>query len=184
VISVVVPTHDPRHLKEALGSVLGQTEQDFEVVVVTNGKAVLGGAVPDDPRFRVVPYEGPPYVGAIKRHGFKAAKGSVLVELDHDDLLAPDALREVRSALGGGASFVYSNFAHFRDDGQSPRLFNPYWGWRYRQAEVLGRQVKEQVAFDPTPASIGHIWYAPNHVRAWTRDGYDLVGGHDDTMDV
>lgn len=183
MLSVIIPTHDPRYLRETIGSVLAQTCGDFEIVVLPNGGARLEGALPEDPRIRVVPYDGPRAVGAIKRYGFGAARGDILVELDHDDLLAPTALERIREAAARGAGFVYSNFAEFREDGTCVE-YNDYWGWRKRPAEVLGRPVTEMISFDPSPASIAYIWYAPHHVRAWTRESYDKAGGHDPSMEI
>jgi O-antigen biosynthesis protein len=182
--SVIIPTHNTRYLKEAVNSVLDQTDKDLEVLVVPNRGVQLGGALPEDKRIRVVEYDGPPFIGAIKRFAFKAALGEILVELDHDDILAPDAISEIRGALSNGAGFAYSNFAHFREDGQLPQIWDASIGWRYRDVQVRGRKLKEAVSFDPTPAALGRIWYAPNHVRAWKRDLYEKAGGHDSVMDV
>lgn len=182
-VSVIVPTHDPRHLKETLVSVMAQTHTDFEVVVVPNGGAKLNGELPDDPRVRVVEYDGPPMVGAIKRFGFKAAKGRILVELDHDDLLTPDALKKVSEALAGDdIDFAYSNFARFADNDSIPGPYEPAHGWRHRPVELLGRKIYEMHAFEPIPGALGHIGYAPNHIRAWTREGYDKAGGHNPSL--
>ena len=39
-------------------------------------------------------------------------------------------------------------------------------------------------AFEVTPSSLSLIFYAPNHVRIWSRDTYDKAGGHDEGMTV
>jgi hypothetical protein len=44
--------------------------------------------------------------------------GDYLVELDHDDLLTPEALAKIGAAIDAtGAEFLYSDFANFRADG-------------------------------------------------------------------
>jgi SAM-dependent methyltransferase len=185
MLSVVIPTHQPQFIHEAVASVLDQTESDFEVVVVPNSTASVDGLLPADDRIRVVPYPGFGTVGAIKRFGFEAAHGEILVELDHDDVLAPQALQRVKEAVAETqADFVYSNFAELNFDTGAPVTYDGYWGWRSRPATVRGRPVTEMVAFDPAPAAIGRIWYAPNHVRAWTRDGYVRAGGHNPALPV
>lgn len=40
------------------------------------------------------------------------------------------------------------------------------------------------VAFDPVPESLALVDYAPNHVRAWTREAYGKAGGHDPSRPV
>jgi hypothetical protein len=185
MLSVIVPTHNPRFLRSAVDSVLAQTLTDFELVIVPNGGVRLGGILPEDPRIRVVEYDGPPLVGAIKRFAFKAASGSLLVELDHDDLLAPQALQAIAQAFSDSeTSFVYSNFAVFREETGEPVVYDAYYGWAYRDTEVLGRRVKEAIAFEPSPAALSYVWYAPHHVRAWRREAYLQTGGHDPAMAI
>jgi hypothetical protein len=166
-------------------SVLGQTFQDFELVIVPNNGARLEAVALGDPRVRVVPYQGPPSIGAVKRFAFEAARGDVLVEVDHDDLLAPQALTRIVETLSeDDVQFVYSNFAEFQEDTGEPVVYDPYWGWRSRDSVVLGRKLKEMIAFEPSPASLGHVWFAPNHVRAWSREGYRRAGGHNPDFSV
>lgn len=185
MLSIVIPTHNARFLAETIASALDQTEADFEILVAPNGGAALEGVLPDDPRIRVVPYHGPALIGAIKRFAFEAARGEILVELDHDDILAPQALERIKDALlRTGADFAYSNFAEFDFGTGEAVAYDSYWGWSTRTAEVRGRSVTEMIAFEPSPAALGHIWYAPNHVRAWTRAGYERAGGHDPHLGI
>ena len=184
MLSVVIPTHHSRHLAETIASVLDQTEPEFEILIVPNGGASLDGVLPDDARIRVVPYEGPSVLGAIKRFAFDAARGDILVALDHDDLLAPQALQRVRETMAAGADFAYSNFAELDFERGESIVHDSYWGWASRTAEIRGRSVAEMIAFDPAPAALGRACYAPNHLRAWTRDAYARAGGHNPTMAV
>jgi O-antigen biosynthesis protein len=179
LLSVVVPTHDPKFLREAVQSVLAQTLDDFELLVVPNRGASLDGVLPEDPRIRVVRYEGSENLGALKKFALEAATGEMLVELDHDDLLAPHALARIHEAFASSdAGFVYSNFASFREETGEPVTYDPHYGWTWRDIDVLGRRVRESVAFSPSAASLSQVWYAPYHVRAWRRDFYSKIGGH------
>ena len=183
MISVIIPTHNTKYLDETIYSVLGQTYQDFEIILVPNNGAKL--PLYTDQRIKIVEYVGPPLVGAVKYFGFNAASGEYLVELDHDDLLTPTALEDVVNKFKETkADFVYSNFAEFIDGTGETFVYNKYYGWKHRDIEIMGRKLKEMIAFDPTPASIGHIWYAPNHVRAWSREFYSKIGGHDQSMSI
>jgi len=182
-VSVIIPTHKAGFLPETLKSVYAQTFRDFEIVVVPNNGAKLPEI--SDPRVRTVSYDGPPLVGAVKRFAFTQGQGEYLVELDHDDLLTPDALEKIVAKFEESkAGFVYSNFAEFREDGKPSEPFNPYYGWKATKREILGRLCTEHEAFDPSPAALGLIHYAPNHVRAWTRKAYKKAGGHDPRLSI
>ena len=183
--SIIIPTHRPEFLAEAVASALEQKwSGDLEVVIVTDKVSVKY----EDPRIRIIPFFGTSgSVGAIKRFGFGAARGDILIELDHDDLLHPQAVSKVADALTK-TDFAYSNVAYFYPNFQAHTFgeIGDASGWkgRYRDVEFRGHILNEIVAFEPTPASIGHIWWAPDHVRAWTREGYLKAGGHDASMAI
>jgi SAM-dependent methyltransferase len=171
MISVITPTHNPRWLQETHAALKRQTHKDWEWVLVPNGPA-LGADLPRGRKVRIVPYEGVPNIGSIKRFAF-----------DHDDLLTPNALGLIADALEG-ADFAYSNCAEFCDETWEAHSYNPSFGWRGRDLKYKGHQLKEMLSWKPMPASICYVWWAPNHVRAWTRDGYERAGKHDPNLTV
>ena len=93
LFSVVIATHNrPVFLAEAIDSVLAQTVQDFEVVVVDDAS---DPPVPPhaDPRVRIVrqqPNEGPARAFNV---GAEAAVGKYLTFLADDDWFTPDRLQ-------------------------------------------------------------------------------------------
>jgi glycosyltransferase involved in cell wall biosynthesis len=114
-ISVIVPVFNRPHLlADALASVLAQTYQDFEIVVVDDGSTdetpevlarVLrevpkqGGAPPA--RTLRVPHSGKP--GAVRNRGAEEARGRLLAFLDSDDRWLPTKL-EAQVRLHEGAA--------------------------------------------------------------------------------
>jgi O-antigen biosynthesis protein len=186
-ISLFTPTHNAKYLAEAYNSV---KDQDFlEWVILANGiePDSIPAIVRADPRVKVhmLPTTGENYVGALKAHACRLCRGDVLLELDHDDLLMPDAIAEVGAAFADPRiGFVYSNAANFRGDFEPVERFADGHGWQYRPVEYRGRKLDEHVAFEATPASLYRIWYAPNHLRAWRRSVYEHIGGHDPKMRV
>lgn len=182
--SVIIPTHDPKFLAETLASVRVQDYPDIEILVVPNN---MKGPVPSDlgPGVRVVSFGGPPVVGAVKRFAFTQASGDILIELDHDDLLVQGAVtRIVQTFRNTGADFVYSDFAEFNHDGKPRQAWENYWGWVHARKVLMGHDCVHYHAFEPSPAAVGLVMYAPNHVRAWTRDFYRKCGGHDPRLSI
>lgn len=184
-VSLVTPSHDVRFLKRAAWSVAQQTDlDDVEWVIVVNGTATsedvlretadLGSRV----SFRIVRApEHEKTIGALKLCGFMVATGDVLIELDHDDALAPECIAEVRAAFETGAEFAYSNMALMDEGWRSFGLWPEYV--TTRKCRVYGREMEEGIAsFSPhTILNAGAA--APCHVRAWTRELYQRLGGHD-----
>ena len=187
--SLFTPTHNGRYLGELYASLSAQIFQDWEWVIVPNGKQQIeiDATVLKDPRVRIVPapdWMGPLGVGALKRFACDNCQGEYFVEMDHDDLLTPDALLKVdQAARETGAGFLYSDFANFRGDG-SCEVYGAEFGWQSYPVHVYGRDYIAMRAFGPTASSLAQIYYAPNHIRVWSRQAYYLTGGHDATLPV
>jgi glycosyltransferase involved in cell wall biosynthesis len=92
LFSVIVPTYGrPRFLAEALSSVLAQTVEDFECIVVDDASPDPPD-LPDDPRVRMVRRERNGGPAAARNTGLDQACGRFIAFLDDDDLYTPDRL--------------------------------------------------------------------------------------------
>ena len=204
LLSVITPTHDGSKLAEAWLSLRDQTHGEFEWIVVANGKkadliaADVARLVDGDVRVAVVKHGAFSGVGAAKKHAFSLGVGEALIELDHDDILTPDALAEVAAAFEDPeVGFVYSDSADFQDGtlGQGDVTYlredtRPSWvanGFTFKRETVVGVRPGEYEcpnAFAATAAALSLIFYAPNHVRAWRRSVYNELGGHNSELTV
>lgn len=185
-VSVFTPSHHPSYLTEAFASLQAQTFQDWEWIVLLNSGA-RWSPPQADPRVRIITDDLVDGVGAAKRRACAEAAGDLLVELDHDDLLAPHALQAIIKARDEHpeASLLYSHAAQILADGsRDDSRFDAGSGWQYREAVVDGRDVQHAVALAPTPHNVSYIWFAPNHVRAFPRAAYQQAGGYDATRKV
>ena len=98
MVSIIVPAYNAeRWLPAAVRSVLAQTEQDWELVLVDDGSTDATPGLCDryaasDARIRVehTPNAG---VSAARNHGLKLCRGQWILFLDADDVLHPDMLR-------------------------------------------------------------------------------------------
>ena len=184
--SIFTPTHNAQHLPRLAKSLKEQTFKDFEWVVMPNGNAYVDvESLVFKPR--IIQSKDPlcKKIGLFKKETCLAAKGKVLVEVDHDDLLTPDCLEELYKAFNSDESidFVYSNSVAV-DNKLNCTPYSERFGWKARPYVYENKNVFEQIAFDATPSSFSKIWFAPNHVRAWKKSFYEQIGGHNDSMEV
>lgn len=194
MISVITPTHqtDPEVLARTWASLKAQTIGDWEWVVWDDSpglevwRQVYGMAA--DERYRIVLHRShvpSGVIGQVKRRAFMAAEGDVLVELDHDDELTPDALEVIRDAFADPEiGFLYSDWCELLPDGQSGR-YPEGWAFGYGSdywSDEHGVWVMRAPALNAV--TLGHIVSAPNHVRAWRASTYREIGGHDASLPV
>ncbi len=180
-VSVFTPSHDQRYLDEAYDSLSAQSLEHWEWVVLLSGRATNWRPPPDE-RVVVARSSGRRQgAGALKRRACELASADILVELDHDDLLASDCLAEVVTAFDEhrDAGFVYSDFARVGADGSpSGERLDEDMGWQYSTERIDGRTYERCHALHHHPHNIAYVWYAPSHVRAFRRDAYEKVGGY------
>jgi O-antigen biosynthesis protein len=184
--SVFTPSHQPRFLDECLRTLQAQTCSDWEWIVLLNNGARWRPEQPDD-RVRVEIADNLKGVGAAKRRACELARGEILVELDHDDLMAKACLAQLAKAFDAHpeAVFVYSNTAQITEEGKrDDSRFDETFGWQYEEVRVDGRKLLQVVSLAPTPHNVAYIWYAPNHVRAFRKDAYEKAGGYNPDLTV
>jgi len=104
LISIVIPAYNrPALLLEAVHSIAKQSYSDFEVIVVDNGSAppISKSALEDALGERLLLFRHDSALGVpkAKNVGVKLAHGEVILILDDDDLLMPDALERISYAF-------------------------------------------------------------------------------------
>jgi GT2 family glycosyltransferase/tetratricopeptide (TPR) repeat protein/SAM-dependent methyltransferase len=106
MVSVIVPTYNrPDRLREALQSILAQTLQDFEIIVVNDGAtdvSPLIDALPHGVRITYAKNERNKVLAASRNTGVRLARGTYIAYLDDDDRYYPDHLAVLVQALQQG----------------------------------------------------------------------------------
>ena len=184
MISIITPTHNSKYLADAWDSLQAQTYTDWEWVLVPNGdNAAIPDVIRQDARVQVYPHLEKATIGTLKKFACEKARGEIVVEFDHDDLLTPNALAETVKALED-ADFVYSNHAEFIDETWKPYTYDAAYGWEYRPFSIYGHEFSEIVSFEPTGHSLSLVHFAPDHLRAWRAKAYWDIDGHDITLPI
>jgi len=100
-ISVVVPSFnpEPQLFRRLYQSLLAQTLEDYEVIVVDDASTEADYGLLEDPRFRVVCLARNAGPAAARNRGAAEARATVLFFTDTDCELAPDCLERARARL-------------------------------------------------------------------------------------
>ncbi|HXO65197.1 MAG TPA: glycosyltransferase family 2 protein [Steroidobacteraceae bacterium] len=125
-VSVIIPTYNrARDLRRALASVISQSLQDWEVLVVDNHSQDDTARVVEefrDARVRLLSVHNHGVIGVSRNLGVAHAGGEYLAFLDSDDWWLPAKLERCVRALDAGADVVYHDLYLARSSSARPRL--------------------------------------------------------------
>ncbi len=101
LVSIIIPTYNRAHLiAETLDSVLAQTYENWECIIVDDGSTdntdeVLGSYVTKDTRFQYHhrPNSRPKGANACRNYGFEMSRGEYINWFDDDDIMLKDFLK-------------------------------------------------------------------------------------------
>ena len=138
LLSIVTPVYDPPIdvLRACIDSVLAQDFDDWEMVLVDDFSptaavpTVIAQYAQEDPRIRLIERDTNGHIVAASNDGVEAAAGEFIALLDHDDLLAPNALSRVAAeiALHDDVDYLYTDEDKVGENGELYGTFHkPAW---------------------------------------------------------
>jgi len=177
--SVIIPVYNrAAALKDALESVLAQTCQDFEILVVDDGSTDNPKAVVEalaDPRLRLIA-QANAGGGAARNTGIDNARGRFTAFLDSDDVFLPHHLAAMRTLLADTTDTAgYARARVDRGGGRSflkpPRALRP--------GEDVGEYMFCDRGFFPTATTV-----VPRELAAKVRYHTDLRPAEDNDFAI
>lgn len=196
LVSIFTPTYRTgERFERAWRSVAAQTYKNWEWVIYDDsgdgGRTadMISGYAALDHRIKLIRNQrNSGIIGEVKYNACVASRGDLLVELDHDDRLTPDALSLLVKVAADhpDCGFFYSDFAEVDND-LNPLRYPDGWGYgygSYRTERFEGKSLAVVNAPNINPKTIRGLVAAPNHLRAWRRKTYLEVGGHNRMLAV
>jgi O-antigen biosynthesis protein len=171
-------------------SLLEQTYEDWEWVLVNDssdgGKTlkIAEEIARRDSRVKVYDFREKTggIIGESKYRAACLTRGFLLAELDHDDLLTDNCTMDLINATKAfpDAGFFFNDSVEVNENWESLTYDDGFaFGYgKYRKETYRGYEWDVAITQNINPKTIRHIVGVPNHVRAWRRDTYFAVGGH------
>ena len=159
-VSVIVPVYNAEnYLNQCVDSILGQTYQKLEVILVDDGSpdncpAMCDAYAEKDSRVRVI-HKKNGGVSSARNAGIRAATGEYISFIDSDDWLSPNTYeRFISASQNGKIDFLMCDFIRHYGDGtclplsQSPRSGN--YSRKEIKAELFPMLIMDRFEFPPT----------------------------------
>ena len=126
MISVVMPAYNRENIiKEAIDSVLGQTYEDIELIVVDDGSTDKTSKVVreiEDPRLKYF-YQENAGACAARNKGVELSQGELVAFHDSDDIWHQDKLeKQIKAMETSGADLVFCKLVKYYANGKTQLL--------------------------------------------------------------
>ena len=158
LISVIVPVYNvEKYLRRCVESVLAQTYQNLEVILVDDGSTDQSGAICDeatksDSRIIVI-HQKNAGLSAARNTGIRAAQGELICFLDSDDWIEADTIQKAFEASNDTDMVIWGYHADFVDSEEALSNTNMHI------AEGLCSQESNSVLNSQTAMGlIGYAW--------------------------
>ncbi|MGI6639690.1 MAG: glycosyltransferase [Desulfobulbus sp.] len=175
-VSVVIPAYNhERFIGPAIESVLQQTHESLELIIIDDGSTdrtaeVIQGYT--DQRLQYVHQENQDAYNALNR-GLSMVKGDFVAILNSDDIFMPNRLeRLLVEQQASSAQCLFSKVCLINDDGD--RLDNPALWWNQWYADVLARY---EASGDLYTAFLQRNCLVTTSNLFMTREAMQTVGG-------
>ncbi len=151
-VSVVIPTYNhAKLLKKALDSVMAQTFEDWEAIVVNNFSSddtieVVNSYA--DQRIKILNFSNNGVIAASRNHGLKEATGDFVAFLDSDDIWYPNKILKCVEQASVGYQFICHGELWINSDlTQRPVMYGPASNATYKRLLFKGNCISTSTTF-------------------------------------
>ncbi|MBD8071307.1 glycosyltransferase family 2 protein [Bacillus sp. PS06] len=152
-ISVIIPVYNvENYLHRCVDSVLNQTFQEFEIILINDGSTDKSGGICDDYAQRdsriTVIHKKNARVAAARNDGLKMAKGKYVSFIDSDDWIEPEMFqRMITKADEYQLDFIMCDYKK-RSDSYEQNKTQPIRSGFYSKENIVNELYKCLIMFD------------------------------------
>lgn len=117
MVSIITPSHNAeKFIAQTIESVLAQTYQEWEVIVVDdlssdNTVQIIEDYAQNDPRIKLIKLEQKSGPAVARNRAIEASRGQYIAFLDADDLWMPEKLeKQISFMIKHDLAFTYSSY--------------------------------------------------------------------------
>ena len=127
-------------------------------------------------------------IGCVKNEAVSLCRGKYVLELDHDDEILPDCLKDAVYEFQNdpGVGFVYMDFANLYENGKPFQYPEPickgYGGyyWQYYKNNWIPVYITPNI----NNITLSQLYCCPNHPRIWRKDVLLEYGNYSEYLPI
>ncbi|WP_051207540.1 glycosyltransferase family 2 protein [Butyrivibrio sp. AE3006] len=149
LISVIVPVYGAEaYLNKCVNSIINQTYENLEIILVDDGSKDRSGAMCDefaarDDRIRVIHKENGGLMSAWMA-GVEISTGAYLCFVDSDDWIENEMISDMASYIRGKGEIICSNCLFEHDNGKLDPIYHGAAPGEYT-GETLDKEIKKRI---------------------------------------
>ena len=152
-ISIIIPAYNiADYIGKCLDSILAQTFNDFEIIIINDGSGDETGGIADryaesDGRIKVI-HKKNGGVSAARNTGIEAAGGEYLLFFDGDDFAEPFTCEElIKTICEKDADVVIYGYYRYRDGSVTQTCYPVFPEGSYKNGEIITKLLSRFVGF-------------------------------------
>ena len=173
-----------KKLERAYNGLKSQTLIDWEWVILDDSPnydhfEFLREIAAEDKRIRLYKRDkNSGNIGNVKNETIGLCRGKYILELDHDDIILPDVLKDATNAFEENpeVGFIYMDFINIYENWENftygvfdKRILCKGYAAYYRQ-KYNNKWVYVYITPNVNNVTLSHLCCCPNHPRIWRRD--------------
>jgi len=178
LISVIVPIYNAeKYLDECLGSIVSQTYENLEIVLVDDKSPDNSGRIADqwardDKRIKVIHKKQNEGINPARKTGFENSSGEYVMFVDDDDIIHKNLAKDHFKAISGSGADVSISKAYWWNDGDAPDTEQIYQQGS-RETKILNKKLSYRSLITETSpfsnSEVGMLWNKL-HKRSFFKD--------------
>lgn len=143
ILSVVVPVYNVEaYLRQCIDSILGQTLQEMEIILVDDGSTDRSAAICDeyaevDPRVKVFHQKNTGLVGARKK-GVELSSSTYITFVDSDDFIEKESYNCAFDSMKKGIDIICFGITRYYENGKAPEAEHSLFDEKiYQKTDML-----------------------------------------------
>jgi len=171
-----------------------QTEKDWEWVILDDSTdeshfAFLKKKFANEPKIRLYNRScNSGSIGNVKNEAIGLCRGKYILELDHDDRILKDVLKDAVSGFDKfpDVGFIYMNFSNIYEGGGNFTYgdFTSKGYAGYYNEKFEGNWIKVRSGSQINNITMSHLYCMPNHPRIWRRELLLSIGSYSEFLPI